>query len=45
VATSPLDPLKAGFSALITPPGPTDANQLFVSEYALFKEDGETGIP
>jgi hypothetical protein len=45
MATSPLDPLKAGFSALITPPGPPDANQLFVSEYALFKEDGETGIP
>jgi hypothetical protein len=46
MATSPLDPLTAGFSALITPPGPADAKQLFVEDRRLlFEKNGSTRVP
>jgi hypothetical protein len=46
MATSPLDPLTATFSALIAPPGPVDAKHLFVEDRRLLLEkNGDTAIP
>lgn len=46
MATSPLDPLTAGFSALITSPEPADAEHLFVEDRRLLLEkNGHTAGP
>jgi hypothetical protein len=46
MATSPLDPLTAGFTALITPPGSADAKHLFVEDRRLLSEkNGNIRIP